>query len=296
MLEYQRIVKQILEHGQWKDNRTGTRTLTCPNLVFSHDMSEGFPLLTTKKMAYKSMAVELEGFIKGITDKRWFQKRNCHIWDLWGNPHVVRQMLKDNNKLTHKEAQKECKDLGPLGYSWQWRRFNEVYDEDDDGCLKGYDQLANIVKTLQTNPNDRRMVCSAVNPLQQSRMALPACHTMWILTHINGVLSLSWTQRSIDTLLGLPFNIASYALLLTLLCKVGNFKPGNLTGLLCDCHIYEDHIDGAKEQLTRTPYELPTVEIFEHDEPNFDIFNWTHNEFKPVNYISHPKIKFPIAV
>jgi len=131
-------------------------------------------------------------------------------------------------------------------------------------------------------------------------MALPACHTMWILTHINGVLSLSWTQRSIDTLLGLPFNIASYALLLTLLCKIGNFIPGNLTGLLCDCHIYEDHIEGAKEQLTRIPYELPTVEINDThlsiESPKFNIFNWTHNNFKPINYISHPKIKFPIAI
>lgn len=300
MKEYLQIVNNILENGIWKENRTGVRALTCPNLIFSHNMEEGYPLLTTKKMAVKAMAVELEGFIKGVTSKRWFQDRDSNIWNFWGNPKVIKrksetayytsEFLKD--KDFQKNAQLIEDDLGPLGYSWQWRRFNEVYDENDGGNLKGYDQLADIVEKLKTNPNDRRMYCSSVNPLQRDAMALEPCHLLWTLTHINGTLHMSWIQRSVDTMLGLPFNIASYALLLTLLCQYG-FRPGTLTGLLCDCHIYENHIKGAYTQLDRMPHRLPKLEI---DNTNFDIFNWTHENMKLIDYNCEPAIKFPIAV
>jgi thymidylate synthase len=258
-------------------------------------MQEGFPLLTTKKIATKAMAVELEGFIKGITTKKWYQSRGCHIWDEWANPEVVIDNLTGkmcNSELL--ELQKRIDDLGPI-YGYQWRGFNHVYDEDCNGNIELCDQLKTIVNTLKTNPDDRRMVCSAWNPQQIAKMALPPCHFAWTLTHIDGELNMSWTQRSCDLMLGVPFNIASYALLLTLLCKIGNFKPGNLTGLLCDCHIYENHLEGAQEQVKRSPTELPTISIDNTDEA-FDIFNWTHENLEINNYNPQDRIKFPIAV
>jgi thymidylate synthase len=280
MQAYLDIVQTILNKGKLKGNRTGVRTLVVPNVHFSHDMSKGFPLLTTKKMAVKSMAVELEGFIGGITDKTWFQERNCKIWDEWSNP----KSDEDSN-------------LGPI-YGWQWRSFNLPH-----ACIFGNktkdnpypdpsDQLASIVDKLHNNPDDRRMVCSAWNPLQISEMALPPCHLMFVLTHLDGVLNLHWTQRSCDLMLGVPFNIASYALLLELLCKEANMTPGNLSGMLCDCHIYENHIDGAKEQLTREPKPLPTLELLNWQ----NIWSWTHEDMKVHNYSPAPKISMEVAV
>lgn len=282
MYKYLDIVKEVLNKGVWKGNRTGVRTLTLPNVHFSHDMDEGFPLLTSKKMATKAMAVELEGFIGGITDKNWYKERGCNIWNEWHSP-------------TGEED-----DLGPI-YGYQWRRFGQYYGIEydkvkpelfiDEASTSG-DQLANIVHKLKTKPDDRRMVCSAWNPEQIHQMALPPCHLAFVLTHIDGVLNLHWTQRSCDLMLGVPFNIASYALLLELLCKEANLKPGNLSGMLCDCHIYENHIDGAKEQTQRKIYALPKLEILNWN----GIFNWTHQDMKIVNYQHAPKISFEVAV
>jgi len=316
MKEYLDIVRQILNNGEWKENRTGVRTLTCPNVVFSHNMSDGFSLLSTKRMPLKTVAVELEGFIKGITSKKRFQDRNCHIWDEWANPTEIdrkiqlkdcyttqfeKSLLKLHSPEYKKQVQKEEDDLGPI-YGYQWRRFNAVCDEDDNGCLETYDQLKTIVDMLKTNPNDRRMVCSAWNPVQMNRMALPPCHFAWNLVHINGVLNLCWIQRSCDLMLGVPFNIASYALLLLLLCKESGMKPGNLTGVLVDCHIYENHLDAAKTQLERRTYPLPSVEIpdiitlDDKTEQPFSIFNWTHKNFTLNDYTYWPTIKMDIAV
>jgi thymidylate synthase len=314
MKAYLDIVQNILLKGRWKGNRTGIRTLTCANQVFSHNMADGFPLLTTKKMPIKTIATELQGFIAGITDKKWYQERNCHIWDEWANPMAVnKQMCVEENQFLKaypnsdiKEAisfadknkqiiQKEVKDLGPI-YGYQWRRFNQVYDENDEGCIIQYDQLKGIVDTLHKNPDDRRMVCSAWNPIQMSRMALPPCHFAWDLTHIDGILNLCWIQRSCDLMLGVPFNIASYALLLELLCKEANMTPGNLTGILCDCHIYEDHIDTAREQLKRRPKELPDLGIFNHSPEPFDIFKWVANDIIIENYNPWPKLEMKVAI
>jgi thymidylate synthase len=278
MQAYLDIVNTVLTEGRWKGNRTGVRTLVVPNVHFSHDMNEGFPLLTTKKMAVKAMAVELEGFIGGITDKAWYQERHCHIWDEWSNP-----KSDDNN------------DLGPI-YGYQWRQFNAFYNKVSYHRVtpnqRSMDQLANIVEKLKNNPDDRRLVCSAWNPEQISQMALPPCHLLFVLTHIDGVLNLHWDQRSCDLMLGVPFNIASYALLLELLCKEANMKPGNLSGMLCDCHIYENHVDGAKEQVSRTPRQLPTIELLNWK----DIWNWTHKDLKVNSYNPHPKINLEVAV
>jgi thymidylate synthase len=312
MKQYLDIVQHILDRGQWKQNRTGKRALTCPNLFFSHDMSDGFPLLTTRKMPWRSLRVELEGFIRGITSKSWYKNRGCHYWDFWANPQKVQQTIlkkyqhveltpPDNGiaiNITDKQHKKEQEledDLGVI-YGFQWRKFDEAYDEDDNGHVEGVDQLKNIVDALHTNPNDRRMICSAWNPHQLSRMALPPCHLLWNVTHINGTLNLSWVQRSVDTMLGLPSNIASYATLLLLLCKESGMQPGNLSALLMDVHIYENLIDGAKQQIQRTPRDLPdaqiTTERFFHKNEKFNIFDWTYQDVKLTGYYPYDKIDF----
>jgi len=319
---YLDIVRDVIRNGERKNNRTGIDTIVMPNRVFSHDMSKGFPLLTTKKMAFKTLSVELEGFINGITSKKWYQERGCHIWDEWSNPEAKwkgeksckvkdwpSSMAIDSNcpmtleeeetfGITHKEwiqkehkrAQRECDDLGPI-YGYQWRHFNKPYDKDRYDFGEHIDQLANIIDTLKTNPDDRRMVCSAWNPEQIHLMALPPCHYSWGLTHINGTLHMHWEQRSCDLFLGVPFNIASYALLLEIICKTVGMKPGNLTGLLIDCHIYENQMEQCFEQLKRTPKTLPTIEI-----TCDDIFKWTHKDVKLIGYQPHGAIKAEVAV
>ncbi len=313
MKPYLQIVSNVLDKGKMKDNRTGTRTLTLPNQFFSHDMSEGFPLLTTKKMPMTTIAVELEGFINGITSKKWYRDRGCNIWNKWANPEAVEKettkrymesewkvgahygdwngVVEDPEYLKiEKQVQEEIDDLGPI-YGYQWRSFNKRYSLTHEGTSQGEDQLANIIEALKTNPDDRRMVCSAWNPEQQYLMALPACHLNWVLTHIDGELSLHWEQRSCDLFLGVPFNIASYGLLLEIICKTVGMKPGNLSGTLCDCHIYENHIPQCTEQLERGCVSLPHIEI-----RSDDIFQWTHKDIKLHTYFSHPSIKGDIAV
>jgi len=322
MKSYLDIVENVLDNGKWKspvrkDEKTGkwepvdggVRTLACPNILFSHDMQEGFPLLTTKKMAFKTMCVELEGFIKGITDKKWFQERKCKIWDEWANPRAV--AIREGDLLlgenvgelsVRKRLQKMEPDLGPI-YGYQWRKFDEHYGHSHrdgagrifpstrTGVESGTDQLKNIVETLINNPMDRRMVCSAWNPNQIGMMALPPCHYSWNVTVIGNELNLFWAQRSCDLMLGVPFNIASYALLLTLLAEVGGFKRGNLSGMLVDCHIYENQIEAAWEQIARTPKELPKLDITEGSD-DFDIFKWTYEDVLLQNYDPHEKISF----
>ena len=274
MKQYLDIVNNVLEHGQWKETRTGLRALTTFGEVFRHNMSDGFPLVTTKTMAVKTMWTELEGFIKGIVSKKWYQDRGCNIWNEWSNP------------LGNSDD-----DLGPI-YGYQWRRFNHVYDENDDGCLTRYDQLQQIIKTLKTNADSRRMVCSAWNPSQINRMALPPCHVLWNVVVIRDKINLVWHQRSCDLMLGIPFNIASYATLLLLLAKEANLTPGILQGTFADCHIYENHTEGAEEQILRNPNPLPTVNV--GDFPC--IYDWNSSDSILNNYNPHSKINFPIAV
>ena len=293
MREYLRIVNNVLDYGVWKENRTGIRCLTRFGEIFRHDMKDGFPLLTTKKMYLKGILVELEGFIKGITSKKWYQERGCHIWDDWSSPMAIKEYIYNSEPGTRVDIPQKCDDLGPI-YGYQWRRFNQCYDENDDGTLETYDQLKFIVETLKANPNDRRLVCSAWNPQQNYMMALPPCHLMWHVVHNNGYLNLCWYQRSCDLMLGIPFNIASYGTLLLLLCKEANLKPGELMGFLADCHIYENQMNGVEEQLTRSPRPLPNLEITGQ---NFNIFEWTYENVKLTAYNPYPKIDFgPVAV
>ncbi len=291
MKNYLNIVENVLLNGKPKKNRTGTKTYSTFCEIFRHDMSEGFPLLTTKRVAYKTMAVELEGFIKGVTDKDWFQQRGCKIWNQWANPEAVKfthgkigTLL--NDKKIQEKAQEMESDLGPI-YGYQWRNWNKNYG-DLHGSFEGVDQLNKVIETLKNNPDDRRMVVSAWNPTQMHLMALPPCHYAFTLVHTDGVLNLCWKQRSADLMLGVPFNISSYGLLLELICKEVGMAAGELVGVLEDCHIYENHIDRAREQLKRKPKKLPSLLL---KEP-YNIYEWTHQDFEIVNYDSHEKIDF----
>jgi len=271
-------LRLLLDQGILNKNRTGIKTYTYPHIMIRHDMSNGFPLITTKKMAWKTMKVELEFFIKGLTDKKWLQERGCKIWNEWCNPKKIPEGLNDQER---KKIQLKENDLGKI-YGYQWRNFNS----------QKVDQLKWITDELKTNPNNRQLVCSAWNPVEKPEMALPPCHIMFHVFVLEDKLNLSFMMRSIDSFLGFPFNIASYGLLLHLLSKETGLKEGILTGFLSNWHLYENHVESVKKQLIREPYELPTIKT-----DNFDsIFNWTYNDTELLNYNYHPSIKAEIAI
>ena len=320
MKQYLDIVDNIFRNGTWSDNRTGTKTLRIPSgAIFQHDMSRGFPLVTTKKMGLKNIATELEFFIQGITDKKWLQDRKCHIWDEWSNPEKWQPLYESKinmyaeQGITLTSAEKEQiknetmnneRDLGPV-YGFQWRHFGGKYKFNENQIDKnptnnfdkrhpGIDQVANAIYEIKHNPTNRRIIVNAWNPVDMGKMALPPCHVMHqILVH-DGELNLIWTQRSCDMFLGIPYNIASYALLLMLYAKEAGLKPGILKGELHDVHIYENHIDQMKTQLTREPKPLPTVEI--PDENWNGMLKWHADKgFVLKNYICHEKLRGDVA-
>lgn len=288
MKSYLDIVKNVLENGELKENRTGIDTIAIAGTMFKHDMSEGFPLLTTKKVPYRLVTTELEFFIKGITDKKWLQDRNNHIWDEWCTPLKIPYA---NDEETKKRMLEE-RDLGTI-YGWEWRHFGAEYKSyDTDYTGQGVDQLKKLVDDLKNTPDSRRMLVLAWNPLDINKAVPPYCHYGFQVTVINGKLNLLWNQRSVDVALGLPFNIASYGTMLHLLAKETGLKEGTLTGFLADTHIYTNHVDGLKEQLSREPKPLPKLET-----ENFtSIFDWTAEDSKVIGYESHPRISFEIAV
>ncbi len=290
MKSYLDIVRHILEDGVIKDTRQGPKAYTIAGAMFEHDMAKGFPVLTTKKVPLRLVATELEFFIKGITDKKWLLDRNNHIWDEWANPKKAPYGHDEESK----KRMLEERDLGPV-YGFQWRHFNAPYENyDTDYTGKGVDQLKKLVATLKSNPNDRRMIINAWNPSMMDQMALPPCHFCFQVTVLNGKLNLLWSQRSVDTMLGLPFNIASYGLLLHLLAKEVGLQEGKLVGFLADVHLFVNHEEGAREQLLRDSnlYPLPKIET-----NNFaSAFVWNAEDSTLLNYQSHPTIKFEIAV
>jgi len=288
MKAYLDIVKRILDEGMLQKNRTGVDGYAIAGAMFEHDMSRGFPLLTTKSVPLRLVASELEFFIKGITDKRWLQERNNHIWDEWCTPLKVRYAHDEETK----QKMKDERDLGPI-YGWQWRNFGAEYESFDMPPVgEGVDQLKIVVDRLKTNPQDRRMIVSAWNPVDLPDMALPACHYGFQVTVIKDKLNLMWNQRSVDVALGLPFNIASYGLLLHLLAKQSGLKEGTLIGFLGDTHIYHNHVEGLREQLSREVMKLPTIKT-----NNFkSIFDWEYTDTEVIGYEHHPRIKFEVAV
>lgn len=317
MKAYLDILDNIITNAtDLRMNRTGIPDIgLSAGAVFEHDMSTGFPLITTKKMGLKNIATELEFFLHGITDKRWLQDRKCHIWDEWANPVKVEQKyniatnnlpnLTDDEKTNIRNAIMDSeRDLGPI-YGFQWRHFGGEYVWNENRINKnptdnfnpknpGIDQVQNAIYKLKNNPNDRRILVSAWNPVAIPQMALPPCHVMHQLVVRDGKLSLIWTQRSCDMFLGVPYNIASYALLLLLYAKEAGLKPGMLKGELHDAHIYQNHIPQVREQLKRKPYHLPTVEI--PDDNWRGMLNWSaQGGFVLKNYICHEKLRGEVA-
>ena len=317
MQAYLDILDNIMTNGKdLRMNRTGVPDIgLSAGAVFEHDMSTGFPLVTTKKMGLKNIATELEFFLNGITDKKWLKDRKCHIWDEWANPVKVEQKysiatsklpnLTDTEKTQILNSIMDSeRDLGPI-YGFQWRHFGGEYVWEENRINKnptdnfnpnnpGIDQVKVAIEKLKNNQNDRRILVSAWNPVVIPQMALPPCHVMHQLVVRDGKLSLIWTQRSCDMFLGVPYNIASYALLLLLYAKESGLKPGTLKGELHDAHIYQNHIPQVREQLSRHPYPLPTVEI---PDKNWNgMLKWSANGgFTLKNYICHEKLRGDVA-
>lgn len=251
-------------------------------------MQSGFPLLTTKKVPFRLVASELEFFIKGITDKERLLERNNHIWDEWCSPDVVPY----RHDAEIQAAMKAERELGPI-YGFQWRHFGAQYQTfATDYTGIGIDQLKKLIQTLKTNPSDRRMLVSAWNPMDLHRMALPPCHYGFQVTVINGKLNLLRNQRSVDVGLGLPFNIASYGILLHLLAKEAGLQEEKLVGFLADTHIYENHLETLQEQLTRTPRPLPKLTT-----PSFNsFFDWSYEDSQLQDYRPHGPLPMPVAI
>ena len=253
--QYKKLLKDIIDNGEKKSDRTGTGTISVFGRTIRHNMKNGFPLLTTKKMHMKSIMTELKWFLKGDTNIKYLVYNGVTIWS--GD--------------YEKSGRTDC-DLGAI-YGKQWRDWN------------GIDQIAELIKGLKENPDSRRHIVNAWNVGELDQMTLPPCHYSFQLYVNNGKLSLMWNQRSVDTFLGLPFNIASYGMLLLLICEETGYEPGELIGSLGDTHLYSNHIEQAKLQLTREPYDLPTIEL-----SNVDILNGEF-DYELINYKSHPKIK-----
>jgi len=308
--QYQALLQDILDNGVEKKDRTGTGTISVFGRQIRHKMSEGFPLLTTKKMAWKTMVTELLWFLRGDTNIKYLVDNNCHIWDgdAYKNYAAKTSMDADGqytkekfiNKIkTDNEFAKKWGELGPV-YGKQWRSWkgklvdkSKEFDAHTAWVPEQIDQIANLINELKTNPDSRRLMVSAWNVGELDQMVLPPCHFSWqCYSHEKDgkrYLSLAWNQRSVDTFLGLPFNIASYGLLLEIIAKEVNMIPDELIGNLGDVHLYSDHIDQAKEQIGRTPYELPKL-VIEHSslEP-------VELVYKLENYQSHPTIKAPLS-
>ena len=264
MKQYLDLLDTILKYGVKKTDRTGTGTISYFGYQMRFDLAEGFPLLTTKKVHLKSIIYELLWFLKGDTNVKYLQDHGVRIWNEWADPNG---------------------DLGPI-YGYQWRHWRTP-----DG--KEIDQIANIVNSLKINPDSRRHIVSAWNPADVDDMALPPCHTMFQFYVADGRLSCQLYQRSGDSFLGVPFNIASYALLTMMMAQVCGYKPGVFVHTLGDAHIYLNHLEQVNTQLQRTPYPLPTMRI----NPDVkDIFSFQYEDFTLENYQCHPTIKGVISV
>ena len=355
--QYQELLQDILDNGVIKSDRTGTGTKSVFGRQIRHKMSEGFPLLTTKKMAWKTMVVELLWFLRGDTNIKFLLDYDCHIWDgdaykryerarTWELQDVPPMNEFIKKIKTDDEFAKTWGELGPI-YGKQWRRWTQ-YEIDMPGFDAHFnetetDQIQNLINELKTNPDSRRLMVNAWNVGALDAMVLPPCHygfqvytreldiferceiagdglcamneiDWWMkVLDDRGIpkraISLMWNQRSVDTFLGLPFNIASYGLLLEIIAKEVNMVPDELIGNLGDTHLYLNHIEQAKEQIGRTPYELPTVKITErnwymHEAVKEHLGEKTLDEklksyrpdcFELIGYESHPKIKAPLS-
>lgn len=264
MRTYLDLLQHVLDNGSDRGDRTGTGTRSVFGYQMRFDLAQGFPVLTTKKLHLRSIIHELLWFLRGDTNISYLKENGVSIWDEWAD---------------------ENGDLGPV-YGAQWRSWPKP-----DGTH--IDQIANLMRDLQKNPNSRRLIVSAWNPALVDEMALPPCHCLFQFYVADGKLSCQLYQRSADIFLGVPFNIASYALLTMMIAQVAGLKPGDFVHTLGDAHLYHNHFDQAKLQLTREPKALPVMEI----NPQIkDLFAFRFEDFKLVGYEAEPSIKAPIAV
>lgn len=282
--QYLELIQKIIDSGTIKGDRTGTGTVSFFGAQMRFSLRDSFPLLTTKRVFWRGVAEELLWFVKGCTDATVLSEQNVHIWDA----NASREFL-DGRNLHHYEEG----DLGPV-YGFQWRHFGAEYKgRYADYTGQGVDQLKQIIETIKTNPNDRRMIMSAWNPVDLPKMALPPCHSFCQFYVANGELSCQMYQRSCDMGLGVPFNIASYALLTVMVAHVCELKPGDFIHCLGDAHVYTNHVDPLKIQLKRTPRPFPTLTI---KRKITDIEDFTFDDFELVGYKPYPKIKMDMAV
>jgi thymidylate synthase len=264
MKQYLELLNHILETGDDKDDRTGTGTLSVFGYQMRFDLSQGFPILTTKKLHLRSIIYELLWFLNGDTNIAYLKEHGVRIWDEWAD---------------------ENGDLGPV-YGSQWRSWN-------GGDGRSIDQITNVLDQIKKNPTSRRLIVSAWNPAEIDKMALPPCHALFQFYVTKGRLSCQLYQRSADVFLGVPFNIASYALLLMMMAKVCDLQPGDFVHTFGDVHLYCNHIEQAKLQLTRTPFPLPQMKL----NPQVrSIFDFKFEDFELVNYQAHPHIKAEVSV
>jgi thymidylate synthase len=264
MHAYLDLMRTILDEGADKSDRTGTGTLSLFGRQLRFDLEKGFPLLTTKKLHLRSIIYELLWFLSGDTNVRYLNENKVTIWDEWADANG---------------------DLGPV-YGYQWRHWSAA-----DG--RHIDQISNVIDEIRRNPDSRRLVVSAWNVGDLDKMALQPCHALFQFYVANGRLSCQMYQRSADYFLGVPFNIASYALLTMMVAQVTDLRPGDFVLALGDTHLYSNHLEQAKEQLTREPRPLPTMRL----NPEIrSIFDFKFSDFTLENYDPHPSIKAPIAV
>ena len=264
MKQYLDLLKHILETGEAKGDRTGTGTLSVFGYQMRFNLSDGFPILTTKKLHLRSIIYELLWFLKGDTNIAYLTEHGVHIWDEWADEHG---------------------DLGPV-YGSQWRSWKGC-----DGAT--IDQISSVIQQIKQNPTSRRLIVSAWNPAEIDRMALPPCHSLFQFYVSNERLSCQLYQRSADVFLGVPFNIASYSLLTMMVAQVCGLQPGEFVHTFGDAHLYCNHIEQAKLQLTRTPFPLPHMRINPQVQ---SIFDFQYEDFELVNYEAHPHNKAEISV
>ncbi len=309
--QYQELLQDILDNGVEKEDRTGTGTVSVFGRQIRHKMSDGFPLLTTKKMAWKVMVTELLWFLRGDTNIKYLIDNGCNIWNgdaykAYLNKSTVKHQWERGGDVADmetfldvvkNEAESDFGELGPI-YGKQWRGWFG-YDKNVEPVF--VDQIQNLINDLKTNPDSRRLMVSAWNVGDLPKMVLPPCHYGFQCYVRDGkYLSLMWNQRSVDTFLGLPFNIASYGLLLEIIAKEVNMIPDELIGNLGDVHLYSNHLEQAKEQISRDPYELSEVII--NDEfwnPDASFLNQIEHiqpdDFYIKKYQSHARIKAPLS-
>lgn len=280
MRAYLDLLRTVLENGVARDDRTGTGTRSIFGYQMRVDLADGFPLLTTKKMHLKSIIHELLWFIRGQTHVSHLQEAGVSIWDEWAT-------ADQTARFGRKEG-----DLGPI-YGHQWRNFGATKREDGTYNQDGFDQLTHVIEQIRDNPQSRRLIVSGWNPSEAEQVALPPCHTLFQFYVQNGKLSAQLYQRSADVFLGVPFNIASYALLTMMLAQVSGLAPGDFVHTFGDVHLYNNHVEQAELQLSREPRPLPTMKL---DPKVENLYDYRFEHFSLEDYDPYPRIKAPVAV